>query len=61
MGKIVKAVITRQEAAMLVNELLDCDLNPSTKRAWHVGRVEFRVLLDAIYGGPPQLPEEEIK
>ncbi|MHA1958589.1 MAG: hypothetical protein ACW968_16910 [Candidatus Thorarchaeota archaeon] len=60
MGKIVKAVITRQEAAMLVNELLDCDPS-STKGAWHVGRVEFRVLLDAIYGGPPQLPEEKIK
>lgn len=54
-------MITRAEAAKLVNAQLDIGTR-RPKSAWHYGRVELHELLDAIYGPPDRkCLEEHIK
>ena len=46
-------MITRQQAVRLINSHLDIGIRAEQKEAYHYGRMELRVLLDLIYGGPP--------
>jgi hypothetical protein len=46
-------MITRKQAVRLINSHLDIGIPAEQKAAFHYGRMELMVLLDLIYGGPP--------
>jgi hypothetical protein len=50
---------TRSKAARYVEGLMNRDIE-IPKCAWHFGKVEVRMMMDFIYGGPPTKPEEEV-
>lgn len=57
------SAITRSEAVTLLGQMLRndvADIMAKKDNHWHIGVQELRVLLDAIYGGPPQTVDEEL-
>jgi hypothetical protein len=54
-------MLTRKEAVEFWTAAFDNKLSEwEDKRPWHVGRVEVRLFLDKLYGGPPTCKEEEL-
>jgi hypothetical protein len=50
----------RKEAVSLIRKHLEKGLHVSEKECHHYGRVELRMLLDFLYGGPPKHDDEKI-
>ena len=62
-------MVDRREAVSLILHQLGQGVDKYTRaddgwdsktQPWHYGRVELRILMDFIYGGPPRDEEEEI-
>lgn len=51
---------TREEVARFIEAQFDSEETPPGKGAGHYGRVELMLLMDFLFGGPPNEPEDNL-